>query len=183
MDEKYSEEEILLKIDPSLVIPPKYDPKLSSYECLVKIQDYKARLNEEKYNRILKLINYWIVKLNNNNINKKITNYKKDDKTPLKTLLSFRNFSYNDIMSNPEINIKVIKKKYIEYSDYFELSIYRKEYDKNDEHKKWESMDKDKVIKPEHFLKLIKELLNTIDYKLKYKSYNGVKFYSIHSNF
>ncbi len=183
MEDKYSEEEILLKIDPSLVLPPKYDPTLSSFESLKRVQEYKARLNEEKYNRILKLFNYWLIKLDNKNIFKKIKHVDKEDKSPLKSLLLFRNISINDIISNPEVNKKVIKKKYMKYSNYFKISIYMKEYDESEEEINWNCLDKENDIETEDILKLFKELLNTIDYKLRYKVYNGVKFYYIAANY
>ena len=130
--------------------PPKYENG-SVNEYLRKVQEFKLKLNNEKYNKILLFIN-------------KILKLEGDLK--YNSLLKFKNVSEIVLFDDTQHLLKVFFEEYKRLCDYFNV---RNDGDIviNGE------LNKDKVIS------LINCILSKIDYKIFYRSKNNVKYYYI----
>lgn len=130
--------------------PPKYENG-SVNEYLRKVQEFKIKLNNEKYNKILLFINK-ILKLNGD--------------LRYNSLLKFKNVSENVLFNDTQHLLKVFFDEYKKLCDYLNI--------KNDgEIVINGELNKDKVIS------LINCILSKINYKIFYRSKNNVKYYYI----
>ena len=130
--------------------PPKYENG-SVNEYLRKVQEFKIKLNNEKYNRILGFIN-------------KILKLEGDLK--YNSLLKFKNISEKVFFNDTQHLLKVFFDDYKKLCDFLNV--------KNDgEIVINGEINKDKVIS------LINCVLSKIDYKIFYRSKNNLKYYFI----
>ena len=130
--------------------PPKYENG-SVNEYLRKVQEFKIKLNNEKYNRILGFIN-------------KILKLEGDLK--YNSLLKFKNISEKVFFNDTQHLLKVFFDDYKKLCDFLNV--------KNDREIVIDGeINKDKVIS------LINCVLSKIDYKIFYRSKNNLKYYFI----
>ena len=130
--------------------PPKYENG-SVNEYLRKVQEFKIKLNNEKYNKILLFINK-ILKLNGD--------------LRYNSLLKFKNVSENVLFNDTQHLLKVFFDEYKKLCDYLNI--------KNDgEIVINGELNKDKVIS------LINCILSKINYKIFYINKNNLKYYYI----
>ena len=130
--------------------PPKYENG-SVNEYLRKVQEFKIKLNNEKYNKILLFINK-ILKLNGD--------------LRYNSLLKFKNINENVLFNDTQHLLKVFFDEYKKLCDYLNI--------KNDgEIVINGELNKDKEIS------LINCILSKINYKIFYRSKNNVKYYYI----
>lgn len=131
---------------------PKYDIQESITKYFQKVEIFKLKLKEEKYNLLLNFINEWINDSNNQKF---------------KSLTDFKNISEKKLLIDPKHNEQILKK--------FNNSIIKK-FNINFNIEKETNNEK---IKNKYIIYLLSKALSSIDYILISKSINQNTYYSI----
>jgi len=125
-----------------------YDNKESITKYLSRLRELKLNKNKDKYDKILNFFNIWLEKYD----------------IKLKSLMEFKRISEDIILSDEKHNNKILKKHMHELYEELELDTGYGSSD-SEEMKKLENihnMEND-------IMYFIKEILKSIDYKLKSK--------------
>lgn len=131
---------------------PKYDGKESITKYMRRVETFKLKLVEDKYNLLLDFINEFLGLIDNNR---------------LKSLTDFKNMSETRLLKDPRNNRKVLRK----YSDDI---INRLQVKFNVE----DDTDSDE-IKDKYILYFLSKSLVSINYSLTYRKYKDEVYYTI----
>jgi len=128
---------------------PIYDTTESLTQYLRKVENFELQLKKEKYDFLLEFINKWL---------------KLDDNIKLQSLCSFRNIYENKLLSDITHNNNILKMYSSKIKCILNINI--------------DDIDIEN-IKDKYIIYFIRKALTTINYKLKCKTIDNKKIYSI----
>jgi hypothetical protein len=161
----------------SIPEPPLYKKGMSMTTFLREVEEFDTKWKSDKYNAVLKFINFWLA---NSNLS-------------VKSLLDFRNVSEESLLKDKDYNDRLIKNNLTGINKTFSLNykILKKKKVKSDEEliksgkNIWgldddsDSDSDDFEIDNKEIIKLVKEMLNKIEYTLVRSNINGKYYYTI----
>lgn len=170
-------EELLKKaMEIEIPAPPKFEKGMSMTKYLRAVDEYAVLKNRKKYNIALTFVKMWLAGCD----------------IGIKSLLDFKKISEKDLAKNEHYNKKLVKTHIQKINECFEINYILDDTEKQKNKSKnsiWDdeseddedeeiSIDTDEIDEME-IIKLVKKMLEKIDYELIRNIIDGENFYTI----